>query len=276
MQEKKKRIIAASVDLFAEKGFHATSVQEIVGRANVAKGSFYNYFQSKNELVHSIYDYYYAVIQEQMDVAKQEGGSPKESLAKQLEVFYKVLLENKPLINMMINEKIPLGEDMEGLLINIRRQNHEWLRTNVKAIYGERVRPYLLDVIVVLEGMLQGYANWLINDEESVDLNRLPTFIVERLDDVTEQLIAKQVKPTITGTPKYLKEKSILLAKLRQKIQSTVSEEQTKAEEAITALEKELNKQEQEAIIIDSLLFKLEQFTELQGDVKTLREQLNI
>lgn len=40
MNEKHKLIIDKSVELFAEKGYHATSVQEIAEKCGIAKGSF--------------------------------------------------------------------------------------------------------------------------------------------------------------------------------------------------------------------------------------------
>jgi AcrR family transcriptional regulator len=49
------RIVDAAVDLFAEKGFDATSVQEIVARAAVTKGALYHYFTAKDDLLYEIY-----------------------------------------------------------------------------------------------------------------------------------------------------------------------------------------------------------------------------
>jgi AcrR family transcriptional regulator len=50
-----ERILAAAVALFAEKGFDATSVQEVVDRAAVTKGAMYHYFRSKDDLLYEIY-----------------------------------------------------------------------------------------------------------------------------------------------------------------------------------------------------------------------------
>ncbi len=47
MVDKKQLIISESVKLFATKGYHATSVQEIAENCLMAKGSFYNYFKLK-------------------------------------------------------------------------------------------------------------------------------------------------------------------------------------------------------------------------------------
>ena len=69
MHPRQKQIIEASIELFAKKGYHATSVQEIVDEANIAKGSFYNYFESKEDLILSMYDYYHALLTENMNKA---------------------------------------------------------------------------------------------------------------------------------------------------------------------------------------------------------------
>ncbi|NJE13628.1 TetR/AcrR family transcriptional regulator [Thermococcus sp. LS2] len=47
----REKILKAARELFAEKGYDKTTVDEIVERAGVAKGTFYNYFKSKEELI---------------------------------------------------------------------------------------------------------------------------------------------------------------------------------------------------------------------------------
>lgn len=49
------RILRAAVKLFAEKGFDATTVQEVVTAAEVTKGALYHYFDSKDDLLYEIY-----------------------------------------------------------------------------------------------------------------------------------------------------------------------------------------------------------------------------
>ncbi len=50
-----RRVLDAAVELFAEQGFDATSVQEVVERARVTKGAMYHYFRSKDDLLYEIY-----------------------------------------------------------------------------------------------------------------------------------------------------------------------------------------------------------------------------
>lgn len=50
-QRMKARIFSAALSLFAEKGFEQTKVDDITERADVARGTFFNHFQHKEELV---------------------------------------------------------------------------------------------------------------------------------------------------------------------------------------------------------------------------------
>ncbi len=46
-----QKITVAAVELFERQGYESTTVQQIVDRAQVAKGTFFNYFVSKEDLV---------------------------------------------------------------------------------------------------------------------------------------------------------------------------------------------------------------------------------
>lgn len=48
-------VLGAATRLFAERGFEATSVQQIVDTAGVTKGAMYHYFSSKDELLTGSY-----------------------------------------------------------------------------------------------------------------------------------------------------------------------------------------------------------------------------
>ena len=50
-QERRDKLLAFATARFAENGFHATSVSDIVDGVGVGKGVFYWYFESKDELL---------------------------------------------------------------------------------------------------------------------------------------------------------------------------------------------------------------------------------
>ncbi|ASS66957.1 MULTISPECIES: TetR/AcrR family transcriptional regulator [unclassified Paenibacillus] len=49
-KEKRASILEAALDCFVEKGFQATSVDDIVRRSGMSKGALYGYFSSKEEM----------------------------------------------------------------------------------------------------------------------------------------------------------------------------------------------------------------------------------
>lgn len=64
-ERKRQSLLAAAYGLFTEKGVAKTSVDEIVRRANVAKGTFYLYFQDKDQLLQQlVYDISARVLEE--------------------------------------------------------------------------------------------------------------------------------------------------------------------------------------------------------------------
>jgi len=50
-QDKRQRLLAASLRLFREQGYDETKVSQITREAGVAKGTFFNYFPSKEQVL---------------------------------------------------------------------------------------------------------------------------------------------------------------------------------------------------------------------------------
>lgn len=46
----RERILATAADLFANQGYRATGVNEVIDKQGVAKATFYNHFMTKDDL----------------------------------------------------------------------------------------------------------------------------------------------------------------------------------------------------------------------------------
>lgn len=57
-EKTRERIIQEAAFLFLNQGYNATSINDILESTNIAKGSFYFHFKTKQELVQAIADYY--------------------------------------------------------------------------------------------------------------------------------------------------------------------------------------------------------------------------
>ncbi len=60
IQDKHARILASGTSVMLRKGYNGTGVQEITQGAGVPKGSFYHYFESKEDFAIQALHYYYS------------------------------------------------------------------------------------------------------------------------------------------------------------------------------------------------------------------------
>lgn len=54
--DRRKQILEAAVAVFAERGFHKTRVSDIARKAGVAYGLIYHYFDSKDDVLNSVFE----------------------------------------------------------------------------------------------------------------------------------------------------------------------------------------------------------------------------
>src|SRR5699024_9269197 len=95
MNERKRQVIIKAQQLFMEKGFAATSVQDILDKADISKGTFYNYFTSKNECLMAILDYGRdEIIIKRRELLIEKKRSNKNVLAEQIAVRLKINQEH--------------------------------------------------------------------------------------------------------------------------------------------------------------------------------------
>lgn len=53
--DRRESILEAALHAFVERGFHGTAIPQIAERANIAAGTIYHYFESKEALVNTLY-----------------------------------------------------------------------------------------------------------------------------------------------------------------------------------------------------------------------------
>jgi AcrR family transcriptional regulator len=77
--ETRQRLLEAAWTLFREKGYSATTVEEITDGADVAKGTFFNYFPSKEALLEELSVWRVEQLRAALDVSQ---GAPASPLAR--------------------------------------------------------------------------------------------------------------------------------------------------------------------------------------------------
>ena len=79
-EERRAEMVAAASRLFAQQGFVRTSVAEIVTAVDVAKGLFYYYFTTKDDMVKAVVEGYCSYLGAQAQAIAQGEGAAREKM----------------------------------------------------------------------------------------------------------------------------------------------------------------------------------------------------
>ena len=82
-QEKRAQLQAAGLALFGEKGYEATSIDEIARRAKLAVGTFYQHYRSKRQLLLALMDELLEKLS-QLNLSPQAEGDVRAGLRQSL------------------------------------------------------------------------------------------------------------------------------------------------------------------------------------------------
>ncbi len=61
-ETRRQQLLDAAIGVFAHKGYHETSIDDIIREAEVARGTFYLYFAGKKEIFLAVIDHYFELV----------------------------------------------------------------------------------------------------------------------------------------------------------------------------------------------------------------------
>jgi AcrR family transcriptional regulator len=102
-KNKRAQIMTTAVELFAAKGYAATTVREIVSRAGVTKPVLYYYFTSKEGLFQAVMDDAREIQTRIINETLAGGGSAREKLALLFRLIYRAVRRHPHMVRMIQN-----------------------------------------------------------------------------------------------------------------------------------------------------------------------------
>lgn len=185
----KQDIIRSASKMFKEKGFLATSIQEIAQDCSIAKGSVYKYFPSKEDLLCAVFDECQTVYFDQAERLKQtETGTPKERLVNQIVFRFQYFIEYRHIMVDFIELPITQFATFQSLRNHVRARMMEWHRSWLLEVYGERIEPFLWDLIFIYRAILKDYLQRIIFEAKLLSIEETAWFIVDKLDALVEHM----------------------------------------------------------------------------------------
>jgi AcrR family transcriptional regulator len=195
MSDRKQHVIKMAHQLFIEKGFQATSIQDILDYSGISKGTFYNYFSSKNELLIALFKSIYKKLeQERSELLIGQDPANVDIFIKQIELQMNTNRSNK-LISLY--EEVNFSNDVElkqliklGQLRMIR-----WLHQRFIELFDESKQPYLLDCAIMFMGILQQNIKYsALAYDANVSIHKIVRFSVERIIHIVDDVSKSEVQ----------------------------------------------------------------------------------
>lgn len=106
----RQQILEAAKNLFAEKGFEATNVRDIIHESNLSPGTFYNYFQSKEEIFEVLTTEIIDEVRSQIQQSYTNVKMDRDEINKSLQRFFNVFLGNPRLMKFLSRNQSYLRE----------------------------------------------------------------------------------------------------------------------------------------------------------------------
>lgn len=170
-----EKLLSAAIDLMSKKGYHRTTVADIVNAAGVAQGTFYLYFDSKKSLFKKLMDRFYDLLESALVAVDLNSNALEstEDLAMQIRTAIRNILlvyqDNAVLARIFLREAMGLEPDFAELWDSIT----ERLATTGTLIMEQAIERDLLppqnSIIVAhsVVGMIERVAYyWLFQENE--------------------------------------------------------------------------------------------------------------
>jgi len=178
--DRRSQLLGVALTLFAEKGYHATSIADIIESASVARGTFYNYFKNKRQIFGQLLDH---LFEDVMSVAFTIDTESAEGVGQQVRRLIRGICskmrENHSMARVLLEQAVGLDAEANAQL---------------QAFY-ERIFGRLNDAIedgqsrgIVREGNSTALATCMLGMvKESLYQHVLGTCTLE-LDDMVEEI----------------------------------------------------------------------------------------
>lgn len=158
--EQRARVLAASVEVFATRGFRATSMNEIAAGVGLSKPTLYHYFRNKEELLVRIYS---DVLDESLRSALETvaaAPTPFDGLRELLVSRVVYTCRHRELLKICFEEEDELRPELAEQLLVRRRRFEDVVQSTLEEHLAAHPDVRLGPAPKVFVNMCLGAVNW--------------------------------------------------------------------------------------------------------------------
>lgn len=293
MKTKEQDIIETAVRLFSEKGYTATSVDEIAKESGIAKASFYKFFQGKEDVLIATVLEHGRIISEQIErLYAATDQSPDQRLNGFIQLHLQNICESKvhSIIMSLHDKSILQNEKLLRACLQVEYEINQWCADCLSEIYGEEVRAIAYDITFIVRSLLMQYMFLpVIGLQPQISIVQLGTFLTGLIDQLIKSMLASHYTPIwdwqkIDMSPSNVEKspvfQGIMIHKLLLGMKRTIhlmevsESEKTELWQVLLTLEQEITGAQHRNGIIQALLNFLITHAELASHGEQLKQLL--
>ena len=159
--QKLVHVLKTSAGVFAEKGYHSTSMRDISRATKMSLSGLYYYFRSKEELLFLIQDYCFSTVIEDCRKLLEGVDDPVRRLKLLVENHLNYFVHNMKEMKVLSHEANSIGRDLFRK-INTKKRQYVDLVMNLLAEIARENRVERVDIRVATFSLF-GMMNWIYN-----------------------------------------------------------------------------------------------------------------
>lgn len=180
MEERSRRIVDAAIELAEQGGFEAVRLRDVAAHANVALGTLYRRFHSKEDLLLAALEIQLSAQEHRLRAAPSPGASPLERVTGFFEAYTGSLCGRPNLARALVRS---MGSGAPGLTLKVASFHSRMEALITASLRGERAedgsrlpsvaeRRLAHSLLLVWFASLTGWASGLHEQREIVEHTR--------------------------------------------------------------------------------------------------------
>ena len=278
MTIKKRLIMEKALELFAEQGFEATSVQQITDRCGMSKGAFYLSFKSKDELIAALIDYFSTQFTSNIDYLVRNTKNDDELLYTFFLSIFESFQKHSNFAKVLFKEQMQtFNEEFIHKMRTYDQMTQQTILSMVERLYGEKISLTKYDLVYSIKGFMKMYSELFLFYSAPLDLDLLARSLVEKTHLLATQLTTPFITNELSEHLKLSSFNGLSIEQIVDTIEQTLEDMEASIEkESLVLLKNELLDPTLSPPLIKGLLANIQQHPQCKWVAYLLRSHFEL
>lgn len=158
---RRNEILHTAARFFREKGYHATSIEEIAAEMKFTKASVYYYVPSKADLLYECNDLAMDLLLQKAELIMASDNSPEVKLKELIKQHVETLIDEISLLTVALQQEYGLEEKHRKLIVDKRDRYEQYFVTVMEE--GVRAGIFVEHDTMMVKMIVFGALNWMFH-----------------------------------------------------------------------------------------------------------------